>query len=84
MREAHVAEWKKAEVEDIKRLFKEYPIVGVIDMKDLPALQLQRIKKQMRGIIVLKMTKKRLIKIAMNQIKDKNIENLKERITGMP
>ncbi len=84
MREARIAEWKKAEVEDIKRLFMEYPIVGIIDMKDLPALQLQRIKKQMRGIIVLKMTKKRLIKVAMNQIKDKNIENLKERITGMP
>lgn len=80
----HVSEAKKREVEDIKRLVKEYPIIGVVNMEGLPALQLQRMKKQLRGVMVLKMTKKRLIKIALDQIKDENLIKLKEHMRGMP
>lgn len=82
--EPHVSEAKKKEVEDIKRLVREYPIIGVVNMENLPALQLQRMKNQLRGIIFIKMTKKRLIYIALDQIKDENLLKLKEQIKGMP
>lgn len=82
--EPHVSEAKKKEVDDIKRLVREYPIIGVVNMENLPALQLQRMKNQLRGTIVIKMTKKRLIYIALDQIKDGNLLKLKEQIKGMP
>lgn len=83
---AHVSEAKKKELEDIKKHIKEYPIMGIANMENLPALQLQRIKQQLKDKIVIKMTKKRLIKLAFDQLKDekKNLEQLKEKLEGMP
>jgi len=66
---AHVAEYKKRIVENIVKLAKEYPIVGAVNMENLPAPQLQAMKAQLRGKVVLVMTKKRLIKIALEKLK---------------
>jgi len=84
MYKAHVSELKKKEVESIKELFDKYKVVAIINMENLPALQLQRMKSQLKDKIVLKMTKKRLIKLAIDQVKNKkDIEKLKEYLTGM-
>ena len=83
---AHVAEYKKRIVENIVKLAKEYPIVGAVNMENLPAPQLQAMKAQLRGKVVLVMTKKRLIKIALEKLKSerKDIEKLEEHLNGMP
>src|SRR3989338_1749214 len=83
---AHVAEYKKKIVDDIVRLIKEYPIIGVVNMENLPAPQLQAMRAQLRGKVALTMTKKRLMKIALEQVKNekKGIEKLKEHLNGMP
>lgn len=80
-----ISEFKKNEVEDIKRLIKEYPIIGLVNMENLPAKQLQRMKKQLRGIIVLKVTKKRLIKIALDELKESipGLEEIEKNLSGM-
>ena len=80
-----IPEWKKEEVKDILRLVNEYPIFGIVDLENLPALQLQRIRIKLEAMLDLKMTKKRLIKIALQQLKDKpEIEKVIESMRGMP
>jgi len=79
-----VPQWKKDEVKDILRLVSEYPIFGVVDMENLPALQLQRLRVKLKGMIDLKMTKKRLIRIALEQVDKPNMDKVIESMRGMP
>ena len=83
---AHVSEAKKKVVSNIVKLVKEYPIVGTINMENLPGPQLQAMRAQLRGKVVLAMTKRRIMKIALEKVKDekKGIEKLEEHLKGMP
>jgi len=84
MYKAHVSQAKKNEVESIRELFDKYKIVAIIDMENLPALQLQRMKSKLKDKIVLKLSKKRLIKLAIDQVKNKkDLEKLKDNLKGM-
>ncbi len=80
-----IPEWKKEEVKDVIRLINKHPIFGLVDMENLPALQLQRMRIKLKDILELKMTRKRLIRIALQQLKDKpNIDKVIEAMRGMP
>ena len=83
---ANVSEYKKKIVKDIIKLAKQYKVIGVVNMQDLPAPQLQSIKAGLRGKINLFMTKKRFMKIALESVKNekKNIEELEKYLEGMP
>ena len=81
----HISEFKKSEVDEIKKLANEYPVMGIVNMEGLPTLMLQRIKNKLKKDIVLKITKKRLMKIAIEQLTDKkDIQKLKEKLDGIP
>ena len=84
--ESHVAEYKKEVVKEILNLINQYHIIGAVNMENLPAPQLQNIRAQLRNDAVLLMTKRRIIKIAIEQIKDKKkgIEGLEQHLGGMP
>jgi len=75
---------KKQKVDEILGLIDKYPIVGVVNMENLPAKQLANIRGQLRGKVVLCMTKKKLIKLALEQCKKQNIKALEEHVKGMP
>jgi len=81
-----IAEWKKEKVEHVKKLITEYPVFGIINMVDMPTLQLQRMRNRFKDKAFLIMTKKRLIKLAIDQLKDskKNIEKMNASLEGMP
>lgn len=83
---ARVSEVKKKEVANLERLFKEYPVIGVINAESLPSKQLQKVKSQVKGTVLVKMSKKRLIKIALDNLKGKvkGLEDLRDHIKGMP
>ena len=83
---AHVSEFKKQVVEDITKLSKIYPIIGVVNMENLPAPQLQSMRSELRGKVEMFMTKKRLMKIALEKIKNdkKGVEELEKYFEGMP
>ena len=85
-RTAHVSDFKKKIVEDIVRYSKEYPIVAVVNMENLPAPQLQTMRAQLRNKIKICMTKKTIMKIALEKIKTsrKGIEELENYFNGMP
>lgn len=84
--QAHVSEAKKEELKNIERLMETYPVIGLIDLTNLPALQLQKIKYLLRDKIVLRTVKKRLIYLALDKVKDKKkgLEKLKEELKGIP
>ena len=86
MKMAEVPEYKKKLVEDMVKLVRRYPIVGVVNMNNIPAPQLQSIRAELRGKIDLFMTKRRLMKIAIEKIKNekKNIEEIEKYFEGMP
>lgn len=80
---AHVNEKKKQTVSALVTLVKQYPVIGLVNMDNLPAPQLQNMKKDLRGKAVLRMTKQRLIKIALAEA-GKQYMIIGERIVGMP
>ncbi|MEM4244933.1 MAG: 50S ribosomal protein L10 [Candidatus Nanoarchaeia archaeon] len=81
----NIPKWKKDEVKEIKKLITEYPYFGIVDLENLPALQFQRMRINLEGKILVKVTKKRLIKIALNELKDSkpNMEGVLELMKGM-
>jgi len=81
-----IAERKLKDVEKFSKLVLEYPIVGIVDMENLPAKQLQNMRETLRSTVEIVMTKKRLMRIILENCKDKKkgIEQLEEFIKGMP
>lgn len=77
-------DYKKEVVAKFTKLIKEYPIVGVVDMESLPAQQLQNMRSQLRGNVELVMTKKRLMKIALEQSGKEGMVDLVGHMSGMP
>jgi len=83
---AHVAGYKKDLVKELEALLQKYPIIGVVNMEGLPAAQLGQLKKGLRGKAELFMTKRRLMKIAIEGVKGKvpHIEQIIPLLRGMP
>ena len=80
----HINEAKRKEVEDVKRLLKEYTVLGVVNLQNLPAFNYMKIKYSLRGKIVLKYTKKRFMKIAFDESTDTKLTLLKNYLVGIP
>ena len=76
---------KIKKVERISKLMLDHPIIGIINMENLPAYQLQKMRSQLRGDVVILMAKKRLINFAIDKVKEKKkgIEKLKDYLKGM-
>ena len=82
----HVAQYKKEIISNLVALINQHPIIGIVNMENLPAPQLQVMRAQLRGKFVLTMTKRRLIKLAFEQTKSNKagIEKLELHLGGMP
>ncbi len=81
---AHVSQKKKDTVKEFGKLVEKYPIIGIVNMENLPAKQLQTMRANLRNTVVLKMTKKRLMKIILDKSKKEGITKLKDKLKGMP
>ena len=83
---AHVSQQKKEIVKKITDLAGDYPIIGVVNMANLPAKQLQNMREQLRGKVLIFMTKRRLMKVAFEGLKGKvkNVEALHDHLAGQP
>jgi large subunit ribosomal protein L10 len=82
-----IPESKKRTVDEFAQLMESYPIIGAVNIENLPAPQLQKMREQLRlKNIVLRMTKRRLIKLAVEKVKagKKGIEKLEQNFAGMP
>jgi large subunit ribosomal protein L10 len=79
-----VAPQKAQLVSELVQAMEKSPIVGVVNMENLPARQLAEMRSQLRGKVTLFMTKKRLVKIALDQSKKPHIKELEKYMKGMP
>jgi len=77
---AHVSEAKKKEVEIIKKALAENEIIGILDLTSLPSAQFQKLKHKLKDRLSIRVSKKSLIKHAIEQSKadKKGIEKLEE------
>lgn len=82
---AHVAEWKKDEVNDLKELIDSYEVVGIANLSDIPARQLQKMRQTLRDKATIRMSKKTLISLALeDSSKDGDIKSLNDHMHGQP
>ncbi|MFH1592097.1 MAG: 50S ribosomal protein L10 [Candidatus Woesearchaeota archaeon] len=79
-----ISESKRKDIEEIKKLSQEYKVLAIANLKNLPAFNLMKIKSKLKGKLILKYTKKRLMKIAFDELEDKKLSTLKERLEGIP
>ncbi len=80
----HISESKKKVVGELKALIEKYPIIGIINVENLPARQLQKMKTKLRKEMHIRMAKKNLIKEAIKESKRKDIQKLNDHLDGMP
>jgi large subunit ribosomal protein L10 len=83
---AKASQLKKDAVKNAKQLIEKYKVVAVVNMKNLTAKQLQNMRAQLRERVDLFMTKKRLIKLALEdgEAKKKGVSKLIDSLRGMP
>lgn len=84
---SHVSPEKKQVVKEFAPLLKEFPIIGVANMANLPSAQLLKIRGSLRSNgVVIKMTKKRVLKIILKEAEahKPGITKLAEKMDGMP
>jgi len=81
---AHVATWKKDLVSELVQDMREAPVVAVVDVESIPGQQIQAMRAGLRGHAKLKMTKNKLMLLALDEASaDKpGIEALKENVDG--
>jgi len=80
-----VSENKKKLVQELVNQIKSSPIVGVVDMRSLPAQQLQNMRNTLRlSGVKIQMARKKLLQLAFEQSGKENIQQLKDKIKGMP
>lgn len=80
-----VSETKKKLVSGLVKDIKSYPIVGVVNMANLPAQQLQKMRSTLgsRGVKI-SMARKTLVQLALSESKREGIEDLNKKVKGMP
>ncbi|MGB7968311.1 MAG: 50S ribosomal protein L10 [Methanobacterium sp.] len=80
----HVAEWKKEEVASLKELIASHEVVGMANLLDIPAPQLQKMRRTLKDSAVLKMSRKTFMSLALNGSEKENIEALEGYMEGQP
>jgi len=82
--EPHITQEKRKEVEEIKKLISENKVLGVLNLENLPALNYMKIRRQLKDRLILKYSKKRLMKIAFDETNDENLKKIKDKLVGIP
>jgi large subunit ribosomal protein L10 len=68
-------------VEKLAEMIKSYPVIGVLSLYKTPANALQKIKKELKGKAVIKVSKKSILLLALEK---SGKSGLKEFITDYP
>ena len=76
--------WKKKEVERLTDLLKNSPVIAVVDIEGIPALQLQQMRAKLRGNLVFTVSRNTLIERALEIVEDEkeNIGQIQDHLSG--
>lgn len=78
-----VLQQKMGEVVDIAQLVKQYKIVGVASLQKVRAAQLQAFKKNLAGKVYMRVIKNTLMRLAIENCKEKpELQKLEEYLKG--
>jgi len=69
-------EQKEEIVDEFEGMIDEYSVIGLLDMNNLPSKQLQQIKKEMKEFAIVRMSRKTLMDIALDDSDKEGIEAL--------
>jgi len=75
---------KEQLVDEMAEQIDSSQVVGILDMHSLPAKQLQEIKKELVGDAEIRMSRKTLMELALEQSDKEHIEDLKDNTAIMP
>lgn len=64
---AHVAPWKKDEVQRLSKVLLDNPVVAVAEVSGIPAPQMQQMRSNLRGSVAVMGSKNRLLAIAIKE-----------------
>lgn len=78
---AHVAQWKFKEVEELKNIIQSYSSIAIVSVENIPVTQMQKLREKIREIGVLRVSRNRLIKKALEETGEK-ISDLANFISG--
>ena len=83
---AHVAEWKKDEVNELKGLIAESEVVGIVNLLNIPARQLQEMRRSLKGKATLRLAKINLMNLALEDCNAEkaDIVGLSDFMEGQP
>jgi large subunit ribosomal protein L10 len=77
-----VLQEKSTEVDAIKDILKEYKSIGIANLQKVRASQLQGLKKSMAGKVYLRVLKNTLVKLAIDELDQKELKQLEEYLEG--
>lgn len=83
-KQAHVSDEKKQLVKEFTDLINSNPVVAIVNVENLPAKQLMTMRRNLQGKAEIRMTKGRLISIALDKSNKPNVAELKKHMDGMP
>src|SRR5665648_908097 len=64
----HLPQWKKDEVESIKKLIGEYSVFGTVAIRGISSSQMQSMRRDLNGTAVLKISRNSLINKAFSDL----------------
>ena len=81
---AHVAPWKKAEVDRLAKILTDNPVVAVAEVSGIPAPQMQQMRASLRGSVAVVGSKNRLLAIAIREAAKSRpgLEGLADKLHG--
>jgi large subunit ribosomal protein L10 len=82
--QAHVQQWKKDMVTAIAQELPKYKTVAIINLENLPSRQSQLIRAKVKEHAKIIVTRKSLIKRAIEKAGKSDLKQLEEHMTGMP
>ena len=79
----HIAQAKLQELEDLTNLLDNYSCIGLVNIEKVPAKALHDIRDNLRGDVVIRMFKKKIIKRAFDASDKENLMELLDSISGL-
>jgi len=64
----HVPEWKKNEIENIIELIQSHKVFGMVGIEGILATKIQKIRRDLKDVAVLKVSRNTLTERALNQL----------------
>jgi large subunit ribosomal protein L10 len=64
----HIPQWKKDEITEIVKGVHSHKVIGLVDVRGVPANALQKMKQELRSHVVMKMTRNNLAHIAFDSL----------------